>query len=134
MMKETIPRWQWRLLEVEMKIDGFSFGSIRIDGAVYEDDVVIDHGVVRKRDKKPSRKFRADYGHTPLSVEEDIPWNCSRLVIGTGMDERLPVLPEVLYEAERRKIELLVVPTARAIEELQQGGPGTTNAVLHITC
>jgi hypothetical protein len=117
-----------------MKIENFSFGSIRIDGTVYEDDVVIDRGAVRKRDKRPSRKFRGDYGHTPLSVEEDIPWNCSRLVIGTGVDGKLPVLPEVLHEAERRKIELVVVPTARAIEELQQGRSGTTNAVLHITC
>jgi hypothetical protein len=72
-----------------MKIENFSFGSIRIDGTVYEDDVVIDAGAVRKRDKKPSRKFRGDYGHTPLSVEEDIPWNCSRLVIGTGVDGKL---------------------------------------------
>lgn len=118
----------------EMKIDGFSFGSIRIDGTVYEDDVAIDSGVVRKRDKKPSRKFRGDYGHTPLSMEEDIPWNCSCLVIGTGVDGKLPVLPEVKREVERRKIELLVVPTARAIEELRQGRPETTNAVLHITC
>jgi hypothetical protein len=117
-----------------MKIENFSFGSIRIDGTVYEDDVVIDVGSVRKRDKKPSRKFRADYGHTPLSVEEDIPWNCSRLVIGTGVDGKLPVLPEVMHEAERRKIQLLVLPTARAIEELQQGGKEITNAVLHITC
>jgi hypothetical protein len=117
-----------------MKIEDFSFGSIRIDGTVYEDDVVIDVGAVRKRDKKPSRKFRGDYGHTPLSVEEDIPWNCNRLVIGTGVDGKLPVLPEVLHEAERRKIELLAVPTARAIKELQKGKPGTTNAVLHITC
>jgi hypothetical protein len=117
-----------------MNIQEFSFGSIRIDGTVYEDDVVIDSGVIRKRDKRSSRKFRGEYGHTPLSVEEDIPWNCSRLVIGTGVDGKLPVLPEVRREAERRKIELLVAPTARAIEELQQGRPGSTNAVLHIPC
>lgn len=59
-----------------MKLQDFSFGSIQIDGANYEDDVVIEGGEVRKRDKGPSRKFREDYGHTPLSMEEDIPWNC----------------------------------------------------------
>lgn len=119
-----------------MKIQDFSFGLIRIDGTTYEDDVVIDGGEIRKRDKRPSRKLRDDYGHTPLSVEEDIPWNCSRLVIGTGVDGKLPVLPEVRREAERRKIEFLVVPTARAIEHLRQGKPEikTTNAILHITC
>jgi hypothetical protein len=59
-----------------MKIENFSFGTIRIDGAAYEDDVVIDGGVVRKRDKTLSRKFRHDYGHTPVSLDEDIPWKC----------------------------------------------------------
>jgi hypothetical protein len=39
----------------------------------------------------------------------------------------------VLRAAARRKIELLVVPTARAIEALQQD-PEETNAILHVTC
>ena len=59
--------------------EAFSFGSIRIDGVTYEHDVLIDRGQVRKRKKKPSKKFRAAFGHTPLSVEEEIPWNCRRL-------------------------------------------------------
>ena len=67
-----------------MQFEEFSFGSIRIDGVTYEHDVVIDRGEVRKRQKKPSRKFREAHGHTPLSMEEEIPWKCQRLVIGTG--------------------------------------------------
>jgi len=63
-----------------MRFEKFSFGSTRIDGVTYEHDVVIDRGEVRKRKKKPSKKFRAAFGHTPLSVEEKIPWKCSRLV------------------------------------------------------
>ena len=31
-----------------MRIDQFTFGSIRIDGVIYEHDVVIAHGRVRK--------------------------------------------------------------------------------------
>ena len=53
----------------------FFFGSIRIDGTAYEHDVVIDRGEIRKRKKKASRKFRDAFGHTPLSVEEEIPWS-----------------------------------------------------------
>jgi hypothetical protein len=34
---------------------------------------VIDRGKVRQRDKKPSKKLRADYGHTPPFDEEHIP-------------------------------------------------------------
>ncbi|HEV2033847.1 MAG TPA: hypothetical protein VGU71_06560 [Candidatus Dormibacteraeota bacterium] len=46
---------------------------LRIDGVIYMRDLVIDRGRVRVRKKKPSRRFRADYGHTPLSVEEKTP-------------------------------------------------------------
>lgn len=115
-----------------MRFESFSFGSIRIDGIVYEHDVVIDRGEVRKRGKKPSRKFRDAFGHTPLSVEEEIPWRCRRLVIGTGTGA-LPVMEQVQREAERRGIELVMVPTAGAIELLKQQ-PVDTNAILHVTC
>jgi hypothetical protein len=115
-----------------MHFDAFSFGLIRIDGVDYPHDVVIDHGKVRKRKKKASKKFRDRFGHTPLSVEEDIPWKCKRLVIGTG-GGALPVMQEVKLEARRRNIDLLVLPTQRAIDLLKKE-PAKTNAILHVTC
>jgi hypothetical protein len=115
-----------------MHIEAFSFGSIRIDGVTYTHDVVIDRDHVRKRKKKPSRKFRETYGHTPLSVEEDIPWKCRRLVIGTGTGA-LPVMDEVKREARRRRIKLVILPTSEAIAELE-AHPDQANAVLHVTC
>src|SRR5437660_12847067 len=116
-----------------MRFDKFSFGSIEIDGSTYEHDVVIDRGEISKRKKKPSKRFRGEFGHTPLSVEERIPWKCQRLVVGTGAHGGLPVMGEVKQEAQRRKVELLVLPTAEAIKALQQGAKDT-NAVLHVTC
>ena len=116
-----------------MRFRNFSFGSIRIDGTTYEHDVVIDRGEVRKREKKRSKTFREEYGHTPLSVEESIPWKCQRLVVGTGAYGGLPVMKEVKLEAERRKIELLILPTTKAIKELEKN-PDGTNAILHVTC
>jgi hypothetical protein len=50
------------------------------------------------------------FGHTPLSIEERIPWKCTRLVIGTGTGA-LPVMKEVKREAKRRKIKFLILPT-----------------------
>ncbi len=116
-----------------MRFKDFSFGSIRIDGITYEHDVVLDRGQIRKRKKRPSKKFQEEFGHTPLSIEEEIPWKCSRLVIGTGAYGRLPVMKEVNLEAERRKIELLIFPTAQAIKELEKNAD-ETNAILHVTC
>ena len=56
-----------------MRCEDFCFGSIRIDGITYEHDVVIDRSQVRKRKKKQSKKYSGEFGHTPLSAEEDIP-------------------------------------------------------------
>jgi len=115
-----------------MHFEAFSFGSIRIDGVTYQHDVVIDHGQVRKRKKKPSRAFREAFGHTPLSMAEAIPWKCRRLVIGTGTGA-LPVMDEVKREAERQQVELVILPTAEAIARLKEH-PDETNAILHVTC
>jgi len=115
-----------------MRFEAFSFGSIRIDGLTYKHDVLIDRGHVRKRKKKPSKQFRVAFGHTPLSMEEDIPWECRRLVIGTGTGA-LPVMDEVKHEAKRRHIDLVILPTAEAIAELKEH-PDQANAILHVTC
>ena len=101
-----------------MRIDQFSFGSIRIDGVIYEHDVVIAHGRVRKRKKKSSKPFRGAFGHTPVSIGENIPWDCRHLVVGTGADGALPVMEEVKREAARREVDLLTVPTSEAIRAL----------------
>ena len=77
---------------------------VRSGGAIYEHAVVID-------------KFRAAFGHTPLSVEEDIPWKCRWLVICTGTGA-LPVMEEVKREAHRRKIRLAILPSAGALFQL----------------
>ena len=115
-----------------MRFEAFSFGSISIDGTTYGYDVVIDRGRIRKRKKKPSKRFRDRFGHTPLSIEEEIPWKCQRLVIGTGTGA-LPVMEEVNCEAHRRKIKLQILPTAEAIKTLENC-PERTNAILHLTC
>jgi hypothetical protein len=116
-----------------MRIDGYAFGSIRIDGVDHEHDVVIARGRVRKRKKRPSKPFRDAFGHTPLSVEEDIPWDCRRLVVGTGAGGALPVMDEVTAEAARRDVTLVTVPTPEAIQVLEDD-PEDTNAILHVTC
>lgn len=116
-----------------MRFARFAFGSIEVDGMTYEHDLIVDGERVRKRRKAPSKPFHPRFGHTPLSVAEDIPWECRRLIIGTGAYGRLPVMDEVAEEAARRDIELVILPTGRAIEELGRDRKGT-NAILHVTC
>jgi hypothetical protein len=116
-----------------MKWGKCRFGSVKIDGEKFTKDVVLDQGALRKRKKKPSRVHRKQFGHTPLSLNEDIPWACKRLVIGTGMEGRLPVMEEVSAEAQRRGVELVVCPTPEAVQMLKENAVDT-NAILHVTC
>jgi len=116
-----------------MNFENFSFGWLQIDSRIYDYDVVIDHGEIRKRKKGPSKQFRNEFGHTPLSVEEYIPWKCARLVIGTGAYGGLPIMCAVKNAAKRREVELLMLPTREAMTVLNEH-PEDTNAILHVTC
>lgn len=116
-----------------MKIEAYSFGSIRIDGTTYEHDVVIDRGSISKRKKKPSKTFRHEFGHTPLSLKEQIPWNCKTLIVGTGAFGSLPVMKDVEREARERHVKLVALPTPDAVERFNEATQ-STNAVLHVTC
>jgi hypothetical protein len=115
-----------------MHLSKFSFGTLQIDGRTYEHDVVIDRGEVYKRKKKPSQRFRDEFGHTPLSIEEKIPWKCERLVIGTGAYGNLPVMKEVKREAKRRHVKLVILPTSEALSLIEK--ESEANAILHVTC
>ena len=110
------------------------FGSIKIDGRRYDHDVVVEAGRVRKRKKGPSKAHRAVFGHTPVSMDEAIPWSAQRLIIGTGASGALPVMPEVLEEARSRGVDLVMLPTAAACEALAAEDNESVAAILHVTC
>lgn len=117
-----------------MEVEYPGFGAVVVNGERYEHDVVLENGQVRKRHKKPSRKFRTETGHTPLSAEEDLPWSAPRLVIGTGADGRLPVMAEVLDLAAERGVDVTSMPTDEACRLLRGLETHEASAVLHVTC
>jgi len=114
-----------------MKVNSLSFGSITIDGEAFDKDVIIDHGSVKKRKKGESKKYGDRFGHTPLSVEENIPWECKRLIVGTGHSSNLPVMKEVYETASRKGIELIAMSTPEAVGHINDED---TNLILHLTC
>jgi hypothetical protein len=111
-----------------------AFGVLDVDGQRYDHDVVIERGAIRERRKGPSKPYRQAYGHTPLSVDEAIPWSEPTLIIGTGASGQLPIMPEVYAEAERRGVELIAEPTEEACERLRVLDPQGYAAILHVTC
>jgi hypothetical protein len=116
-----------------MKWGKCKVGSLKIDGEKHTKDIILDRGKVCRRKKKASREFREQFGHTPVSPKEEIPWECKRLVIGTGMFGHLPVMDEVKAEAHHRGVELVVCPTPEAVQLLKDNS-ADTNAILHVTC
>ncbi|TMF40918.1 MAG: hypothetical protein E6I26_01950 [Chloroflexi bacterium] len=117
-----------------MKATLVAFGEIQIEGRRYARDVVIDGGRVRRRRKGPSKALRDPFGHTPLSAAEAIPWGGPRLIVGTGVDGRLPIAPDVRAEAKRRGVGIAALPTAEACRLLDDLRSDDVYAVLHVTC
>ena len=111
-----------------------AFGVIEIEGKRFEHDVVIDRGRIGKRHKGPSKARRHEYGHTPLTAAEAIPWGGMQLIIGTGHDGQLPVTPDVYDEASRRGVKVTALPTAEACELLDGITSKDVRAILHVTC
>ena len=111
-----------------------AFGVLEVEGQRFEHDVIVDAGQVRKRRKGPSKRYRDQYGHTPLSADEDLPWGGDSLIIGTGTSGSLPVMPEVAREAQRRGITITAVPTREACRLLSGRDSSEVRAVLHATC
>jgi len=117
-----------------MKAALLGFGEVEVDGERYDHDIVIEAGEVKKRKKGASKSFRDEYGHTPLSAKEKLPWGGTQLIVGTGVYGRLPIMPAVQEEANRRGVKLIALPTGEACKYLASLKRRDTYAVLHVTC
>lgn len=116
-----------------MILSSYNFGQIKIDDKVYQEDVVVDRGVISFRDSRESEKYKTSW-HTPLSIAEYIPWDCKTLYIGTGASGTMEVLPEVIEEAKKRNVELVIDTTPNLVLKLAKGLSKEANAILHLTC
>ncbi len=117
-----------------MKARLLAFGEVEVEGEQYDHDLVIAAGKVTKRKKGASKALREEYGHTPLSAEEAIPWGGDELIVGTGVYGRLPIMPAVHEEAKRRGVKLIALPTGEACKYLASVKRKEAYAVLHVTC
>jgi hypothetical protein len=117
-----------------VRVDHYEFGRITIDGIDYDHDVVVEAGRIRKRKKGPSKARREEFGHTPLTAAEKIPWGGQQLWIGSGAYGRMPVAEDLRAEAQLRGVELLFEPTPALVKRINASVPAGTNLILHVTC
>lgn len=116
------------------KVKSIKFGKIKVNGTLYEKDIVIEGYTVRTRKKGPSKANKAQYGHTPLTHHEEIPWDCKVLVIGIGMSKRLPVTDKFKAIAKKKGVTLIMLRTPEAVDYYTENFSKDMNAIFHITC
>jgi hypothetical protein len=119
------------------QIDGTSFGSITIDGVLFEHDVIIaTNGAVTKRKKKLSK---AVYGssHT-ISLQEaehviEHGPHAERLIVGSGQYGNVHLSREAAAYLEGRRCDVVLMPTPEAIEAWNAAA-GRSIGLFHVTC
>ena len=116
-------------------IDQTTFGSMTIEGSVFEHDVLIRlSGQVKKRKKKLSK---AIYGTSHIlsldeakHVYED---GAERLMIGTGQYGNVRLSEEAADYFKRKQCQVELLPTPEAIRAWNEA-EGTVIGLFHVTC
>jgi len=116
-------------------IDQTTFGSMTIEGSVFEHDVLIRlSGQVKKRKKKLSK---AIYGTSHiLSLEEAkhvYEDGAQRLMIGTGQYGNVRLSEEAADYFKRKQCQVELLPTPEAIRAWNEA-EGKVIGLFHVTC
>ena len=126
--------WHGRAVESStgrgaLRIDGYRFGRVLVDGEEQTKDVIV------LPSKVIPRWWRRE-GHA-LAIEDlsevldDLP---ERLIIGTGAAGRMVPEPAAMEELARRGIHVEVLTTDEAVRRYGELDPARTGAALHLTC
>ena len=118
-----------------MKIDSTIFGAIKIDGKIYQHDVVVRlSGEVVKRKKKLSKKL---YGTSHVLSKDEAKFlfekGCDQVVIGSGQMGNVHLSPEAEADFERRCCEVVLRPTPEAIR-MFNWSRAKRIGLFHVTC
>lgn len=118
-----------------MKIDGTTFGTIRIDGKTYDHDVVIRlSGEVVKRKKKLSKAL---YGTSHVLSEDEARFlfekGCEQVVIGSGQMGNVHLSSEAEAYFRKKGCQVLLEPTPEAIETFNRSRSKKIG-LFHVTC
>ncbi len=112
-----------------------SFGSVKIGGTRYDEDIIVHtDGKVTKRKKKKSKDLKSLYGHTPLSereldfLDEEEP---EVVYIGAGYDAALPITPEAMKIL--KKYNPVILPTPEITGKIEAEKKKLV-AFIHVTC
>jgi len=116
-------------------IDGTQFGSITIDGSVFDHDVILRlSGKVRKRKKKLSKRIYGTSHTISLDEAEHVyEEGAKRLIIGAGQHGTVKLSAEAAEYFKRKGclVELEPTPTAT---RCWNNAKGPVIGLFHVTC
>lgn len=119
------------------RIDRTSFGSITVEGTVFEHDIIIrPDGRVKKRKKKLSK---ASYGTSHMLSLDEAKYVCEqgagagRLIVGSGQYGNVELSPEADAYLKRKKCDVVLRPTPDVIDVWNKT-EGSAIGLFHVTC
>ena len=112
-----------------MRIEEYGFGRIKIDGVVYNTDVIV------LPDRVVDNWWRKE-GHLllPEDIETHIDDDVRCLIVGTGAYGYMKVDGRTEEMLKERGVELVVMRTADAVAEFNRRSNAGTVCALHLTC
>ena len=117
-----------------MKLEEYSFGSIKIDGEVYTKDLWIINGKIKKRDKSIAKsKFGTSHKIARKELKEVITTKTGRIIIGGGASGLVSLTKKATKYLENNKIELIMYKTSELVENKIQIGE-KDSGIIHLTC
>ena len=114
-----------------MRITGYDFGEIAVEGKIYRNDIIIHGEVITEWWRREGHLVEME--DLARVMEEKPPF----LVIGTGYYGAMKVSPEVKAACKRYGIELIVEKTrdaCRRYNELILKEKLNVSAAFHLTC
>ena len=111
------------------------FGSVTIDGQVYEHDVLIRlDGKVVKRKKKLSKAIYGTSHIISLAEARHVyQKGAELLLVGAGQNGTVTLSEEAAAYLERHRCQVQLLPTPEVIPLWNQTD-GTVIALVHVTC
>ena len=116
-------------------IDQTTFGSITIEGSIFEHDVIIPlDGGVKKRKKKLSKAVYGTSHIVSLAEAKHVyEKGTQRLIIGTGQYGNVTLSDEATDYFTRKNCHVDLLPTPEAIRAWNEAR-GPVVGLFHVTC
>ena len=120
---------------MEPRIDETQFGSVTIDGKVFEHDVLIRlGGKVEKRNKKLSKAVYGTSHTISLAEARHVHQKgAGRLLIGAGQQHRVRLSEEAAAHFKHHRCQVELLSTPEMIPVWNQA-EGAVIGLVHVTC